>query len=94
MSLVSAVIVATSCGLDVRWVEVRVLVGLRIFHFSILSRPALVSTQPPMDTRAVYPEVKRPRLEADPSPSSNSEVKKTWIYISAPPIRLHGVVLN
>jgi hypothetical protein len=24
----------------------------------------------------------------------SAEVKKTWIYTSTPPIRLHGVLLN
>jgi hypothetical protein len=30
------------------------------------------------------PEVKRQRLEADHSSLTNAEVKKTWIYASAP----------
>jgi hypothetical protein len=42
---------------------------------------------------ALCPEVKRPGREADHSPLTSAEVKKTWIYIHSP-IRLHGVVLN
>jgi hypothetical protein len=38
--------------------------------------------------------VKRPRREADHSPSSGAEVKNAWSYISAPSTRFHGVVLN
>jgi hypothetical protein len=38
--------------------------------------------------------VKRQRREADHSPPTSAEVTKTWIYISTPPIRLHGAVLN
>jgi hypothetical protein len=37
--------------------------------------------------------VKRPGREADHSPPTNAEIKKTWIYTSIP-ICLHGVVLN
>jgi hypothetical protein len=77
----SAVGIATG-----RRVEVRVPVGLRIFSsprrpdwlwgpFSLLS----------IGYRALSPEVKRPEREADCSPPTSAEVKKTWIYISAPP---------
>jgi hypothetical protein len=52
------------------------------FHFSISSRPALGSTQPPIKW---VPGVKRQWLEADHSPSTSAEVKKMWIYISTPP---------
>jgi hypothetical protein len=37
--------------------------------------------------------VKRPGRDADHSPATSAEVKKTWIYTSTP-IRLHGIVLN
>jgi hypothetical protein len=42
----SVVSIVTGYGLDDRGVRVRVLVGSRIF--SVLSRPALGSTQPPI----------------------------------------------
>jgi hypothetical protein len=29
--------------------------------------------------------VKRPRLEADTSPTTGAEIKNTWIYTSIPP---------
>jgi len=38
--------------------------------------------------------VKRPGREADNSPPSGAEVNNVWSYASAPPIRLHGVVLS
>jgi hypothetical protein len=40
-----------------------------------------------------YQGVKRPGHEADHSPPSSAEVKNAWSYTSAPPIRLHGVVI-
>jgi hypothetical protein len=58
------------------------------FHFSMSSRLALGSTQPP--TQCVpgggsFPGVKRPGREADHSPPTSAEVKKMWIYTSTPP---------
>jgi hypothetical protein len=60
---------------------------IKNFHFSISSRPAVGFTQPPTQlvAGALYPEVKRPRHEADHSPRTSVEVKKTWIYLSTPP---------
>jgi hypothetical protein len=46
-----------------------------------------------MDTGGLFPEVKRPGSEADHSPPTSAEVKKTWICTSTPPTRLHGVVM-
>jgi hypothetical protein len=65
------------------------------FLFSKSSRPALRSTQPPIQwvPGALSPGVKWPRREVDHSPPTSAEVKKIWIYTSTP-IRLHGVVLN
>jgi hypothetical protein len=58
----------------------------RNFHFSISSIPGLGHTQPPMQCvpGAPSPEVKRSGHEADHSPPTTAEVKKTWIYISIP----------
>jgi hypothetical protein len=63
--------------------------------FSKSSRPALRSTQPPIQwvPRALSLGVKRPGRKVDHSPPTSAEVKKMWIYTSTP-IRLHGVVLN
>jgi hypothetical protein len=72
MSRDSAVGIATSYGLD-REVGVRVPVGS--------SRPALGSTQIPIQW---VPGLKRPWCEADHSPPTSSEVKKTRIYTSTP----------
>jgi hypothetical protein len=51
------------------------------FHFSMSSRPALGSTQPPIQwvPGALSPGVKRPGREADHLPPASTEVKKTWI---------------
>jgi hypothetical protein len=67
------------------------------FYFSISSRPALGSIQPPSQwiTRAISSGVKRPGREDDNSPPSRAEVKKTWFYASYTSlIQLQGVVLN
>jgi hypothetical protein len=65
------------------------------FLFPKLSRPALKSTQPPIQwvPGALSLGVKRPGREVDHSPPTSAEVKKMWIYTSTP-VRLHGVVLN
>jgi hypothetical protein len=66
---------------------------LGIFIFTTASRTALGPAQPPIKRvpGALSLGVKR---EADHSLPSRAEVKNAWIYISAPPIRLHGVVLS
>jgi hypothetical protein len=45
------------------------------------------STQPPIQwvPGSVYPGVKQPRREADHSPPTSAEIKKTWVYTSTPP---------
>jgi hypothetical protein len=50
--------------------------------FSMSSRPALGSTQPPIQW---VPWVKRPGSEADHSPPTSAEVKQMWICTSTPP---------
>jgi hypothetical protein len=54
--------------------------------FSTSSRPALGSTQPPVQwvPGAFSPGVKRPGREAEHSPPTSAEVKKMWIYTSTP----------
>jgi hypothetical protein len=51
------------------------------------STPDLGPTQPPIQwvTVAPSPELKRPGREADHSPPTTGEVKKTWLYTSTPP---------
>jgi hypothetical protein len=70
--------------------------GLGIFLFSSASRPALESTQPPIQwvPGALSPRVKRAGRESDHSPPSIAEVKNAWSYTSTPRIPLHGVVLS
>jgi hypothetical protein len=61
------------------------------FLFSKFSRPALGSTQPPIQW---VPGVKRPGRETDHSFPANAEVEENEdLYIHSP-IRLHGVMLN
>jgi hypothetical protein len=68
------------------------------FLFSLSSRPALGSAEPPIKwvPGALSPGIERPggEFEAHHSSPTSAEVEKMWIYISPPPIRLHGVVLN
>jgi hypothetical protein len=64
--------------------------------FSKSSRPALGSTQPPIQwvLGALFPGVKRQDREADHSPPDSADVMKMWIYTSTPPICIHSVVLS
>jgi hypothetical protein len=57
------------------------------FHFFMSSLPALGPTQPPIQsvTGTPSPGVKRPGREADHSPPTSAEVKKTLVYTSTPP---------
>jgi hypothetical protein len=57
------------------------------FVFSTSSRPALGSTQPPIQgvSGDLSPKVKRPGREADHSPPASADVKKMRIYTSTPP---------
>jgi hypothetical protein len=41
-----------------------------------------------------YGNIKRSRHEINISSPSSAEVKKAWSYISTPPIRFHGMLLN
>jgi hypothetical protein len=86
MSRDSVVGIATGYRLDDRGVGVRVPVGSRIFSMS--SRPALGSTQHPIQWLPVVLWVKRPGHEADHTTPTSAEVKKMWIYTSAPPYAL------
>jgi hypothetical protein len=76
---------AAGYWLDDRGVGVQVPVASRIF--SKYSRPALGSTQPPIQwvPEALSAGVKRPGREADHSRPASAEVKKMWIYTSTPP---------
>jgi hypothetical protein len=75
----SAVGIGSGYGLDGR--------GVKNFLFSMLSKVALGITQPPTQwvPEALSPGVKRPGREADHSPATSVEVKKTWAYTSTPP---------
>jgi hypothetical protein len=46
-----------------------------------------------MGTRVLSLGIKRPRREADHSPTSSVKVKNAWSYTSTLPIHLHDVVL-
>jgi hypothetical protein len=85
MSQDSAVGISSGYGLDDRGVGVRVPVGSRIFSKS--SRPALGSTQPPIQwvrgTLSLW--VRRSGREADHSPPASAEIKKVWIHTSTLP---------
>jgi hypothetical protein len=48
----------------------------------------------PMHTEGSFPRGKVLERQADHSPPTSAEVRKTWIYTPTLPIRLHGVVLS
>jgi hypothetical protein len=64
--------------MDGRGIEVRFLEEAIDFQFSIMSRPALNPTQPPIQwiAGAVFPGIKRQGHEADHSLPSSAEAKK------------------
>jgi hypothetical protein len=76
--------IATGYGLGDRGVRVLVRVGSTILSKS--SRPALESTQPPIQwvPGDLSQGVKRPEREADNSPPTSAEVKKMCIYTFTP----------
>jgi hypothetical protein len=76
--------IATGYGLDGRGVGVRVSVGTRIFTSPrrldwLWGSPTLLSNG------GFSLGVKRPGREADRSPPTSAEVKKTWVHTSTPP---------
>jgi hypothetical protein len=73
----SSVGIATGYVLDVRMIGVRFPAGLGIFLFDTASKPALGSTQPPIQwvPGALSLGVERPLREADHS-SPRAEVKE------------------
>jgi hypothetical protein len=83
----SVVGIATSYGLDDWEVGVPSPGGVKNFLFSRSSRPALRSIQPTLQwvQGALSQGVKRPGREVDQSPPTSAQVKKMWIYTSAPP---------
>jgi hypothetical protein len=83
----SSVGIATGYGLDDQGGGSSSPGGVKNFHFSMSSRLALGSTQPPikMGTGGSFPGVKRQGRGADHSPPTSAEVQKMWIYTSTPP---------
>jgi hypothetical protein len=58
------------------------------FVLSTASRPALKSTQPPIQLVPwnIFSEVKRKKREADHSSLTSAGVKNWWSYISTPQV--------
>jgi hypothetical protein len=80
MSLSSVVGITTGYRLDVR-----VAVGSRMTFLHIVQTCTEVHiTSYPMGTEGSFSGVKRQGREADHSPPTSAEVKKTWIYTSTP----------
>jgi hypothetical protein len=78
--------IATSYWADDRGFGVKSPDGVKNFHFSMSFRPALGSTQPPIQwvLGILSPWAKRPSRDAKHSPPTSVEVKKTWVYTSTP----------
>jgi hypothetical protein len=79
----SSVGIATGYGMDDRGVGVRVPVESRIFTSRY--RPARLWGPIQWVLKALSPGLKRPGHDADQSPPTSSEIKKTWVYTSTPP---------
>jgi hypothetical protein len=83
----SEVGIAIGYGLDNRRVGVPSPGRVKNFLFSKSSRPALRSTQPPIQwvPGALSPGIERLGREADHSPPASAAVMKMFIYTSIPP---------
>jgi hypothetical protein len=79
----NAVGIATGYGLDDQGVGVRVPMRAKIFTFPY--RPDRLWSPLQWVLGALSPWIKRPRREADHSPPTSAEVRKTWVYTSTPP---------
>jgi hypothetical protein len=82
----SAVGIAIGYGLDDRGAGVRVPKGQEFCLLHVVQTGS-GGTQTPIqwEQEALSPGVKRPGPEADHSPATSDEVKKTWVYTSSPP---------
>jgi hypothetical protein len=76
--------------LNISWYSDKAM-GLDNLEFSKTSRPALGSTQPPIEwvPEVVSTGVNWPGRVADLSLPASTEVKNRWSYNSAPPLYLH-----
>jgi hypothetical protein len=70
-------------------------VNAQIFLFSIVSRPALMATQPPIQRvqGVLFPVVKQKGHEADHLPPYNVKIKNCGVILPLP-ICLHDIILN
>jgi hypothetical protein len=92
----SVVGIATGYGLDDRGVGSSSPGRVKNFHFSMSSRPALGSTQLPIQWApgTLSSGVKRQGRETDHSPRTSAQVNKIWIYTSTPPYAFMMYCLN
>jgi hypothetical protein len=72
--------IATGYGLDDQGVGVQVPVGSRIFTSHVVQTGSRVHSAYPMGTGSSFTGVKRPRTDADNSPPTSVEVRKTCIH--------------
>jgi hypothetical protein len=86
-SWVSVVCIATGYSLNDQRGQSSSAGRVKNVLFSMSSRLALGSTQPPVQwvTRALSPGAKQLGRETDHSPLSSAAVKKMWISTSTPP---------
>jgi hypothetical protein len=92
----SSVSIALGYGLDERGSRVRfpAWAGNFSLHHRVQNGSGAHPTSYSVGTRGSFPEVKRPKREADHSPPSSTEVKECVELYLHSPIRLHGVVLS
>jgi hypothetical protein len=83
-------------GLDGREICVLCSAEARNFSHFLSFQTDSAHNQPPirLAPEALFPGVKRPERESQNSPPSNVKVTNAWSYTSAPPIRLHDVIIN
>jgi hypothetical protein len=82
-----------STGYELDGPEVGVDVQVRARFFSPPRSPDWL-LGPPRVPGTPSQGVKWPGRQAHHLPKTNAEVKNTWIYISTPPIRFHGILLS
>jgi hypothetical protein len=77
--------IATGYGLDDRGFGFQIPIRVKNFLNVVQAGSGAHQASYLMGTEGFFPGVKRPERETDHSPPTSAEVRKMWIYTSAPP---------